>query len=287
MGVLSGLGAAIKVEIPPAAAAAESTVREWRIRYRGHPPPYAATNTDGATARDTGNTDWRGFYLGYGHTPLVFPGDTFTFTGSTDATNGATGPAICDRITITCYIKRGLQIDYRVDYSANGALTLGAAAAVDDTAVNAFTSVGRTLKLGGTSQVDDGTAVPGLGLWRLVVSRANKPYVHTGTAGKTQRTVGTLDARWIYQLYVDDPSDTDQLPALQGNPLMKFYVTSSTFWELRWGKLLDIDPFGADILGPENVGATLLGGMTADVGGVAGSIYNPVGTLKWGTAAPP
>lgn len=283
MGVISGIGAVVHT-----AATAESTVREWGIRYRGMPPPYAATNTQAAMTRDTGNVDWRGFYLGYGHTPSIFPGDSFAFEGTTDGTKGVYGTARCDRITITCHIERGSQIEYRADFSSNGALALaadvGGTPLTDASAVNAFTSVARKINLGGTSQVDDGTAVPQARLWRLSIARALRPYVHTGTAGRVQRESGNLDVQWLYQVYVDSPADTDQIPALQSAQLMKFYVTSTLFWEVRWGKVEAVDPFGANREGQEDVGATISGGLCG-YNAAAGSIYNPTPTLKWGTAA--
>jgi len=281
MSVISGIGAVVHT-----AGTAESTVREWAIRLRGMPPPYAATNTNGAMNRDTGNVDWRGFYLGYGHTPSVFPGDSFAFEGVTDGTKGAYGTARCERITITCHIERGSQIEYRVDFAANGALALaadvGGTPLTDGTAVNAFTSVGRKINLGGTTGTDDGTGVPLARLWRLSVARALRPYVHTGTAGQVQRETGNLDVQWLYQVYVDSPADTAQIPTLQSTEMMKFYVTSSTFWEVKWGKIENVDPFGANREGQEDVGATISGGLVA-YNGAAGAIYNPAKAAKWGT----
>jgi hypothetical protein len=87
--------------------------------------------------------------------------------------------------------------------------------------------------------------------------------------------------QWLYQVYVDSPADATQIPALQSTQMMKFYVTSTTFWQLRWGKVEAVDPFGANREGQEDVGATVSGGLVA-YNGAAGSIYNPADSAKWG-----
>lgn len=282
MAVISGIGAVVHH-----AGSAESTVRQWQIRLRGLPHPFTATNTDGAMNRNIGNVDWRGFVLGYGHTPNVFPGDSFLFEGTTDGTQGVTGTARCQRITITTPVERGAQIQYRVDFAANGVLTLladvGGTPLVDATAVNAYTAVGKKINLGGTTRTDDGTAVPQLRLWQLSMSRRLRPYVHTQTDGQVQRTTGNLDVQWLYQVYVDSPADVTQIPGLQSVNMMKFYVTPTRFWQLRWGKLETVAPFGANREGQEDVGATLRGGLVSYANGELGSIYTPADSAKWGT----
>jgi len=284
MGIVSGIGAVIHLD-----GSAESTVRRWEIAYRGLVDAEVATNTQGGTHRIPGNTDWRGYYLGYGHTPSVFPGDSFAFKGTTDGTKGCYGTAICDSILIRCPIRQGTKIEYRVDFSADGSLKLaadvGSTPLVDDTSVAAFQSIGRKVALGGTSQTVDGTDVPQLHFWDFLVASRNRPYVHTNTAGSVQRNPGNLDARFRYGVYVDNPADTTQLPTLQDEGMLKFYVTSTTFWELRWGLIEEIAQFGANVESAENVIAVVSGGLTTTSGDVKGSIYNPAGELKWGTAA--
>lgn len=267
--MISGIGAAIKL-----GASVESTTRRWFIRQRGQHPYFAATNTAGAGNSISGNTDWQGQCWLYGHTPLVFPGDTFAFIGSVDGTNGVTGNAICERLTITCHGERGGNIEAAVGFAANGALSFGAAAAADTSAQTAITSIGKLLKL-------DGVNVSQERLWRLSFWARNYAGVHTGvaTAGTTERVTGNLFAAWTYQLYVDDPS-TD-LPAIGDKPLMRFYVTDSTYWELKWGHVQEIDPYGADREGARNVGATVSGIWSSEVGGVDGQVVNPAEVIKW------
>lgn len=267
--MISGITAAIKL-----GASVESTVRGWQIRERNDQPYFAATNTAGAANSIEGNTDWKGSYLQYGHTPLVFPGDTFAFIGSVDGTNGVSGNAICERLTITCHGERGAVIGSTVEFAANGALTWGAAAAADTSAQTALTSIARVLKM-------DGVDVPQLRLWRLDFQARNRPGVHTGTvtAGQTERTPGNLFVSWVYQLYVDDPAT--QLPAKNSTSLMRFYVTATTYWELKWGRVQAIGPYGGNVEGARNVGAMVSGIMASEITGVDGQIVNPGGVTKW------
>lgn len=269
MAVISGVNLGIQ-----AGAAVESAVSEWKIFDRDMPPRYAASNTKDGWARDGGNTDWRGFLTGYGHTPLLFPADTFSLIGSVDGTNGVTGSAICDRVIITADILRGQKVAYRVDFSADGALSYGAAAADDTSNVTAVTSVGRTVWL-------DGTPEDQVAFWRLIFTADNLPYNHSGTAGDTERTPGPIDVAWFYQRFIGNPSE---LPTKGTFPVMRFYVTASSYWELTWGRIDGIEPFGARKETPENVGATIRGTWSGYVGTSEGTIKDPADSTRWPSA---
>lgn len=266
--MISGVNLAVKKD-----AAVESTVGEWKVFLASLPPAYAASNTANAVARDGGNTDWRGFYRGYNYNPLPFPGDTFDFIGSIDGTKGFFGPAICDRLIITCDVFRGRKIESRVDFSANGAGTLTADAAVvaDASNVVGVTSVRRTVAL---NEVDATL----LRYWRLIFTAANKPYVHSGTDGKTQRTSGLIDVAWLYQVFTDDPTT---LPARGTFPRMRFYVTDTLYWLVNWGRLDHVEEFGASKESPENVGATIRGSFSGYMGSGEGTIIDPAGGVRW------
>lgn len=272
--MLSGIGAAIEI-----GGVTESTTRQWWVRDRGMHPRFVATNTGGAENTINGNTDWIGRYLTYGHTPVPFPGEAFDFTGSIEGTNGVIGPARCKQIMVTCHGERGAIIESQVDFEANGAIALGAAASSDATAQTALTAIARVMQI-------DGTPVPQLRMWRLIIGARNRPGVHTGcvTAGQVERTAGDLYARYLYQTYVDDPSVAIQMPAIGSTGIYKFFVTNTLYWQLKWGRVATRSDYGADREGAKNVGLTVGGLHASEIGGGRGNIIDPATVLRWGTA---
>ncbi len=264
MGVISGISGLVD---------GRSAVREWKIREIQRSAAWVDSITRAGVARACGIKDWRGYFLGTGHTPVTFPGQTLTFTGSVDGTLGVSGPAICDRIVVTWDIETGEVITYRVDFSGNGTFSKGAAAATD-TATPVFKcSTGMYVAIDGSRQTD-------IRYMRLVIIAANRPYVSSDTAGQVNRTPGNIDAACTYRLYQDTPAN---LSALATPGILRFYVTASTYWELKWMVLEEIDDYGADREGAENVGATIKGAFSAYVGTTVGTIISPSTTQKWPT----
>ncbi len=264
MGVISGISGAVN-------GASGISMREWRIREVQRGPKWVASISQGGVSRKCGVKDWRGYYTGYGHTPVVFPGETFTFLGSVDGTLGVTGPAICDRIVVTWDIEAGKVIEYRVDFSGNGTLSKGAAAATDSGTPVIKCSTGMYVAIGGGRQTD-------IRYMRLVITAANRPYVSSDTAGQVKRLPGNIDAECIYKLYQGTPAN---LPALAVPNQLRFYVTAGTYWQLMWMLLEEIEDFGVNLEEAENVGATIKGAFVAYNGTGAGTIIDPATTTKW------
>ena len=265
MGVINGVGGAVD---------GRSTVRQWSIREIQRGAKWVASNTSAGVARKCGVKDWRGYFTGYGHTPATFPGQTFTFTGSVDGTLGVSGPAICDRIVITWDIEAGKIIEYRVDFSANGTLSKGAGVAADATTPVVECSTSMYVTIGGGQQTD-------IRFMRLVITCDNRPYVSSDTAGQVKRNSGNIDAECLYRLYQDVPAN---LPTLAVPNQLRFHVTGDpTYWEMTWMLLEEIEDYGADREGAENVGATIKGAFCAYNGTGAGTIVSPSTTQKWPT----
>lgn len=264
MGVISGISAAVS-------GASGITMREWRIREIQRGPKWVASISQAGVSAACGAKDWRGYFLGYGHTPVVFPGETFTFLGSVDGTLGVTGPAICDRIVITWDIEAGKVIEYRVDFSANGTLSKGAAAATDSGTPVVVCSTSMYVKIDAQNQTD-------IRYMRLVITAANRPYNSSDTAGQVKRNSGNINAECLYRLYQDSPAN---LPALAMPKVLRFYVTATTYWELTWMRLEEIEDYGVNLEEAENVGATIKGAFVAYNGTGAGTIINPATTTKW------
>jgi hypothetical protein len=262
MGVISGYKMAV---------GNANTVRRFRIFYQGTIPPYVASNTKNATGRVKGNKDWRGFFLGYGHTPPVFPGEEFTFTGSIDGSKGVTGTAICDRIQVDCPTEQGTPLEYAVFFSSNGELTLGGAVATDSTTPAPPSSVGLGASFGG--------ALADVRAWRLLVEAKNKPYASSSTDGWVKRVKGPIDATAQVTLYSDAPAS---LPKPNDDVIVNLYVSTTESWELKWCKVEGPQEYGADHESPEPVGGLVVAKFNGFQNGT-GSISAPSG-VKWPAA---
>lgn len=275
MGVINGVGGAIHKD-----GVAVSTIGEWEVSYEGDLQTFVASNTDGGTVSRDGNTDWSGQYRAKGHTPAVKHGETFAFIGSVDGTNGVSGDAIVDDIEIVIDIESGAIIEHTVNFSANGALTEGAAAASDATDVDAPTSIGCKVKYHTVGALWDGseTELPDVRTVTIRMRSNNAPYNSSSTGGATKRTVGGLEADVSISVYTDDFS---ALPSINAYNEVRIFVDATDYWEfnfLQWGEHSGL---GADIEGQENVEATLNGTWSAyddAATPVKGAITTPGGT---------
>jgi len=257
------------------AIGSENTGRMFQISYQGTLRPYWASNMAGGAGRNEGVTRWRGQYLGYGHTPARFPGDSFTFTGSVDGTNGVTGTALCDAIVIRGSLQRGGPIEYMVKYTGISALTLGAAAAADETNPNPPDALDMKIDVDGTDE-DDVTDVV------MEITARNRYYASSTTPGVTKGVAGGIDARVMWRLL---QGTVTSLQTPNTNAIVKAYVTSTTFWQFSKMRVESLGDFTADHEGSDPVGGTILASMNgANAGAGIGCILNPAEACKWGTA---
>lgn len=244
----------------------------WKVRMLNMPPEFSSSDIPGAMGRALGNTDWRGIYRQYGHTPEHFPGDSIAFKGNVDANYGVSATGIIDKMTITCPIEPGGLIDSVVEFSNNDAAGLvpGAASGTKGATPTIFSAITRKINWSGSDVRARN--------WRLVLSARNRPYVDTDTAGFVMRTPGNLDAQFQYGHYQDNASS---LPGEGEIAVIRFYVTATLYWELTWGIIERVDDWGADHEGAENVFANIFGSWTAQDGTSIGSMKNPAGATKW------
>jgi hypothetical protein len=269
MPIVSGIGGLVD---------AERCIREWKIRYENVAKPIVHSSSQSGVQRACGIEDWKGFFTGYGHTPVVFPGDTFEFKGGVNASLGAysgADEAIVDRIVIIWDAEQGKEIEYRVDFSSNGTLTIGPTSAADAGTPEIVCAQTMTVSIGGSP-------VGNIRYMRLEMFCENRPYVDTGTAGKRLRSPGNFDARYEYRVYYQDTPTT--FPTLNTPQIYKFNCTSDPyFWELKWMMAETIEDFGANREGAENVGATIKGAFSGWYGTSAGYVKTPAAApvTKW------
>lgn len=216
----------------------ESTVAQWAIAYERESSPVSAMNTNLGILPVCGVKDWLGSYLLSGHTPagaspaVFFPGYTKTFTGSTEGTKGVTGSAIGKSITISANPGRGMPIMTEVEFEGNGALTVGAAVAVDTTDPQWFCSDLAKVEMYTFEWGHDLAA--DIESWKLRFTAANTPYVSTGTSQRRQRIRGPFSGDASIVVLTDDPSD---FPAVGTYKQLRFYVADGLYWEVSYMRM--------------------------------------------------
>lgn len=272
MAVIAGLKASVLKD-----AVVESTTAGWSIRDLGESARCPGSNTQGGDNSTAGNADWMGRYRNYGYTPLIFPGDTFTFSGSIDQANGVSGAAIAERITLHIPGEEGGNVQYQVELASNGTLSYGAAVAVDSSAVGAVNAAGRKAALDDGDGFDDVSETRSM---RLVLGARNRRYAASGSPGVVRRTPGLVYAQFMYQCYTNDPTT---IPVRGSTAILRFYVTAALFWEVKWVRVEVIDDFGAEIEGAENVGYTVAGSFVSRIASTTGYIKDPAGATRWPT----
>lgn len=273
MSVVSGMGGAVN---------GVSTVRGWSIDHAADLTPYVASGMKGGTSRVAGNKDWTGQYTCYGHSPTHFPGDAITFTGSIDGSNGCTGAAMVNEVTINWDIEAGGVINYTVSFEGNGALTFGASVATDVTVPSAFPANACKIELADVAASPSYSEVDNIRTITLTFTKSNPSYASSGTAGLVKRVEGNLDCSLSYGVYEGDPTAYIQPNTVQ---FVRVYVNATTYWEIKAMRFGAVSGVEVDIEGPNVVGATQNAEFEAfyDLSGTMteGVIINPAVVTKW------
>jgi len=273
MAVLAGVAGAVD---------GSNAIRVWSVSTTNDLQAYVHSGTQQGTGRLAGNGDWSGNYTAYGHTPDVMPGETFTFTGSIDGTNGATGSALVESVEIAWDIEAGTIIQHVVNFASNGALTLGAAAATDVVVPDPPTSIGCKLTLAAPAATPAFSEVTDIRTMTLTITSSNPSYASSTTAAATKRLRGNIDFTFTFSVYEDDFAD---IPAAGDIQSARVYVDATTFWDLNWIMFGEASGLEVDIEGPGIVGATLNSSMNGFTGIAAtptvGFIKTPAAVTYW------
>lgn len=261
-----------------------NTVRQWELEYSEDDRPYAATNTSAGTARDCGVLDWTGKYFAYGGTPLVFPGDDFSFIGEAVTTDGASGTAIVEAVKIVWEQEKGDYCQHIVLFGGNGDLTLGAIADQSDASIpNVYCGSGLIIKQNGSTVTDVRRA-------ELTIMRkhgkppgqmGNRPYASTAAPGKIRRKKSRLDFEGSFDCYVSNYAGVQASFPLQSSHIFQMYVNATQYWELTWGRITKLENIGADPEGSELLGVRVHFKMRASNGTSLGSVKSPGDTTEW------
>lgn len=270
------------------------SVGRWNISSSADMPAIIASNTKGGPVRLAGNKDWTGLYKAFGHTPLKFPGDIFTFTGKMDVKSGGPdtvigvqGSCMVRQAVIVVDVEAALAISHEVSFEADAALTyLDNITLFSDVTIPApFTSI--SMKV----EVSDPLATPVFGdvsdirVVTLTLTRNNPSYVSSDTAGQTRRSVGNFDVELAYSAYQADPTKY-----IQPNTIKHVRVHTeipAKFWDLKWMRFGEITDAQVDNESGDHIGATqnckMHGFAEVPAGGavVEGAIITPGVVTIW------
>lgn len=253
----------------------------FHIEMDHYPPWMVGGNQSGAVIRDSGNLDWGGFFKANGHTPVLFPNDSFTFLCAPKQTGsvGVSGTAICLAIEIVVdqrNPRNPVPIVNQVWFAANGAIVPGTTAPTDTSTPQLFPGKGLCAYFG---ESQGRTKFQRL----RIFSRGVVETVDCTSAGQFMRDGGEIDAEFEWIVNTDDSGDFP-LPSA-GEQNTRCYVTDSTYWDINWMEIVGYPkPWQADRRDrpTEPVDARFLAKFTAYAGTTKGYIKNPAGTTKWG-----
>lgn len=225
MGSLSGKNAAVN---------GQSTARGWKINSTANLQSPIAKNSGGYPVTMPGPKDWKGSFDFYGLVPSVYPGTSFTFTGDTGAPGSYSGTAIVESWTLNINQETGETISGTVTFGGSGALTPGTTSVTDATSPDMNSPIDLPYHW-------DGAARTGYRSSTLVLSCDLKAIMPESSNGWMTRLAGNLSASGSWQEYEALPA---ALPVQNDIAIVKMYVTASTFWEIKYGRIssVDIDP---------------------------------------------
>lgn len=251
---------------------------QFALELSSDSQPSVDSASSGGSYRPCGNQDWQVTYRAKGGTPAVFPNDRFLFEGVL-ATDGRRAYG---------YL-RTKQIEVNVMGSEKGAYVWHTV-----TAGGAPTAANEVLQFDGTAVTDaavtTATCAAGLGLeiddvaednveWmRLRIGASFEPFVDSGLSGWYQRQAGNID--WLFT-YRRKFGDWAELPECDQISDIKMYVSSDTYWTLRWGRFTR--PLAVEIAAEDRlpIAATCLAQMTGAYASNLGYIKDPGSNTKW------
>lgn len=260
-----------------------NTLRNWSASITSSPVEYAASNTQGAKGTESGNQDWSGSGSFYGHTPFVMPGEAINFVGSVDGTNGITGSAIADSLTVNWDVAGAGIIEHTLSFSGNGAATRGAAAASDSSDPVILSCFNLPVVKTATPAAEPSfAAMANINNVSLVITAANTSYVDSSTAGWTKRFAGPFGVTLAINVNVESLTT---LPAPNSVVAVQLFVDSTNYWAINWMRYKDITNIVVDVETRKVISCTLNLGLVPwyTIGSTLtqGSITQPGGVAAW------
>jgi len=262
----------------------QSTVKNWNIGETSTPMPYVASNTLCATGRLKGIEDWAGGFTQFQHTPLLMPGDNFTFTGYTapdsDVKGGTgetfVGAAIIDGVTISWNWVTGEIISVDLTFSGNGALAQSTAVHSDVTVPDVDSTINTKITYGeeGAGAVEWENLTTAV----LNITAANQTFVNSTTGPFINRKPGVID--WNLAVTQEDVDRGAQTFDKGDSVEFNLFVDATDFWRLKFGIVKDFTNITVDI----ETGAIIAQTVSIEMDGFnpsSGVIFFPGGAQWW------
>lgn len=220
---------------------AQASVSDWTISKTATTSAFVASNTKGGTGRVTSIQDWTGTFNQNVGEPTVLPGTSFTFQGALGPTTGVwdsnavtySGTAFMQQAAITWDFSASNIITSSLTFQGDGAVTGPTAATVKDTSAPAVKAVyGTKLQKAAATGTPTWEEVDNIASMSLTLTSDIKSYVNSSTAGWTKRLAGNYD--WTAEVTLQDDAE----PVAVGTDYKwRFFIDSTTYWELIWGQV--------------------------------------------------
>lgn len=289
MSVMSGKWGVVNVS-----AAAVSTVRNWRLSTSSEPKTFIASNTKGGTGRRPAVLDWSGNYQQYAKIPTVMPGSGGLFAGYVGPTNGTPGTAgpimsgtfICENIQVVINWGGAELITITTNFLGNDILTRSEGVVAFDTSIPSVFPSGL-----GKFEIAKAIATPVYSAICSTQATLNilaqmLPYSDSCTYDATKgmmirkRVSGAID--WNLSVVCDDIASFVSPPVVVGDlVLVKLWVDTTNFWDLKYGIVENVSDFTVDRETGALISYTLNISMCADNGTIMGSITLPGAGTPW------
>ncbi len=226
-----------------------NTMRQWTIQEQSSQPKAVASNTAQGTARKRGVRSWSGTYQAYGVTPVVMPGDSFSFIGYGAPTNDVSGngqryegTAVCGQVTLAWNWKAGALIGHNVSFDGDLELQKTSGADPGDAVAPQLLETTGTKIQWAYNDSGSYQELPNLvsATWRLTLpieSYVNSStYVGTPLQAWTGRKPGAgLDWNLSIQQEDDERIDTTKIWAVDDIIKLRLFVDATHYWQLTYG----------------------------------------------------
>lgn len=265
-----------------------NTMARWRLVDSADDGAWSASNIPGGVGRAETLRRVRVYYTAYGHTPAVFPGETLSFVGNVDGSNGVSLSTICRRVVIrgnmeapNPYIIHEAEL-----WNAGTTVTYGAAAASDATTPKVYPSIDmRVAYYQAPAWVNENDVAEAA----LEFISETREYASTDTNGFWVSVGGCrLDCRCQYRLYEGTPTN---LKTPNTDLPFRLYVEDSDgdgtpdyYWDIENMVVRAVNGWEADHEGRKPVGGEMTALWDASKGGTGtGFIKTPGATpsTKW------
>jgi len=276
-----------------------SGVRNWRLSVESNPPMYRASNTKIGTGRLNGQVNWNGSFEHYGLSPLVLPGQEFSFAGYTAPSNdtkGGTGSlysgiARVSEVSLNWNWRDNEPPSTSVAFQAAGILAenLTGADPTDVSIPEPSSICGLKIQYNHASVGPSAVYTwPNIARATLRFSADNPIFSNSSTISGGFCYVDSVQGPLDFDLTIVE--DNQSMHDVRGagtafNPgddlRLLLYVDAATFWLLEWAKIDSFSDLTVEIDTGRVIEQTVNLKMNGFYNGVEGQIVHPNTSILW------